>query len=255
VRGDDGVWHLIGITHAEPANPLDERFFAHATAPDLFGPWSKQAPALHAEPAVGENHVWAPHVVRRAGRWWMAYCAGGSSHAAYRIHMAASDDLWRWERVGANPLVVDGFDARDPMLLELGGRWAMYYTATEAPDGGRHVVKAVFSDDFERWTDERIVFRHDEAGTYGGPTESPFVVARAGGFYLFLCTNAPYNQTAVYRSDDPIAWDLAADLVGTFPAHAAEVIEAGDGRTFVSGCGWGQGGVYLAELSWRGAQV
>ena len=35
VRGPDGTWHMFGITHAEPADPLDERHFAHATAPAL----------------------------------------------------------------------------------------------------------------------------------------------------------------------------------------------------------------------------
>ena len=38
IRGEDGTWHLFGITHEEPANPLEEKFFVHATAPDLKGP-------------------------------------------------------------------------------------------------------------------------------------------------------------------------------------------------------------------------
>src|SRR5579859_6885960 len=40
IRAADGQWHLFGITHPEPANPLEEKFFAHATAPDLAGPWT-----------------------------------------------------------------------------------------------------------------------------------------------------------------------------------------------------------------------
>ena len=28
-----GTWHVYAITHAEPANPLDEKSFGHATAP------------------------------------------------------------------------------------------------------------------------------------------------------------------------------------------------------------------------------
>src|SRR4051812_8092474 len=35
VRDDGGTWHLIGITHAEPAAPRDELHLAHATAPSL----------------------------------------------------------------------------------------------------------------------------------------------------------------------------------------------------------------------------
>ena len=49
VRGEDGLWRLFGITHPEPANPFDETFLAHVTAPDLAGPWTKHAPVMHAD--------------------------------------------------------------------------------------------------------------------------------------------------------------------------------------------------------------
>ena len=45
------------------------------------------------------------------------------------------------------------------------------------------------------------------AGTYGGPTEAPFVVQRGTLFMLFVCTNEPYNDTAVYVSAEPFHWD------------------------------------------------
>ncbi len=35
-----GTWHVYAITHAEPANPLDEKNFGHATAPSPNGPWT-----------------------------------------------------------------------------------------------------------------------------------------------------------------------------------------------------------------------
>jgi len=249
VRGGDGQWRLIGITHAEPANPLDEKHFLHAVAPDLFGPWTKEAPALRADSSCGETHLWAPHILEHEGRYWMFYCAGGRSSAEYRIHLATSQDLASWERHAGNPLIVDGFDARDPMVLRLGSDWVLYYTATSAPDGGHHVVKCATSPDLLRWSQSREAFRHSKVGTYGGPTESPFVVRRGDRFYLFVCTNDPYNDTAVYESRNPFRWD-ESNLCGRFPAHAAEVVELADGRSFVSRCGWGQGGVYLARLVW-----
>jgi hypothetical protein len=42
-----------------------------------------------------------------------------------------------------------------------------------------------------------------------------------------------------------------ADEVGMLRAHAAEVIVDERGETWVSHCGWGQGGVYLAPLRWE----
>ena len=249
IRANDGVWHLFGITHQEPADPDHEAFFLHATAPDVKGPWKKQAPVMRIDPAFKETVVWAPHVVAHDGKYWMFYCAGGKDHTQFHIHMAASPDLVNWTRHPDNPMVVDGYDARDPMALRHNDQWILYYCATETPQGGNHVVKAVTSSDLAHWSSPRVVFRSPETGTFGGPTESPFVVPRNGKYYLFVCTNEPYNNGAVYVSDDPFHFEPSS-MVMNFPAHGAEVVQAGDGRWFVTSCGWEQGGLYLAPLAW-----
>lgn len=250
IRDTGGLWHMFGITHAEPAAPLDERFLAHATAIDLWdGPWQRQEPVMHADPAAGETHVWAPHVIRHKGLYYMFYCGGGERHDQYRIQLAVSEDLWNWRRHERNPMVVDGFDARDPMVLHANGQWILYYTGNSHPAGGHHVVYAVTSQDLVHWENRREVFRHPLIGTYGGPTESPFVVHRGDRYFLFVCTNDPYSDTAVYESTTPFHWD-PAHRVGAIPAHAAEAIDLGDGGSFVSRAGWGQGGLYLARLAW-----
>ena len=250
VRAEDGQWHLFGITHQEPANPQQEKFFAHATAPELHGPWTKQAPVMQADERLGETVVWAPYILRNDKIYWLYYCAGGRDDTEYHIHLATSPDLWQWTRHPENPMVVDGYDARDPMVLPWGDQWLLFYTATSKPRGGHHTVNAVTSRDLIHWGNKREVFRDPEKGTFGGPTESPFVVARNGKYYLFVCTNRGYNETAVYESDSPLHWERAS-LVGKFPAHAAEVIQTPDGKWFVSRAGWGQGGVYLAEFTWN----
>jgi beta-fructofuranosidase len=249
IREDSGPWHLFGITGREPAVPSHEKFLLHATASHLLGPWTKHAAVMHVDPAAGETVVWAPNVLRHDGLYWMFYCGGGPSDAKYRIQLATSPDLWTWTRSPANPLLVDGYDARDPMVLRVGEQWVLYYCATESPTGGHHVVKAMTSSDLTHWTTRRIVFQSPQVGTFGGPTESPFVVARNGRYYLFLCTNAPYNNTDVYVSDSPFHWN-AEDVVLRFGAHAAEVVDDGNGDWFVSSAGWGQGGLYLSDLTW-----
>jgi beta-fructofuranosidase len=266
IRDRDGTWHLIGITHAEPLAPKDELHLAHATAPDLHGPWTKQPFALSTDPSVGEAHLWAPHVIDHAGQYWMFVCAGGATPEAYRIHLATSDDCTTWTRHPENPLVVDGFEARDPMVIRIGDRWVMYYTATTEPSGGNHVVAATESDDLVHWSGRRIVYTDSWRGTYGGPTESPFVVERDGTWYLFSGPSKfgeamtrqergerarwgdVYSTTLVLASDDPFHFDRA-DEVGMIEAHAAEVIVDVDGSAWISHCGWGQGGVYLAPLT------
>ena len=53
----------------------------------------------------------------------------------------------------------------------------------------------------------------------------------------------------VLASDDPFSFD-AAHEVGRITSHAAEVIVDEQGDWWVSHCGWGMGGVYLAPLHW-----
>lgn len=259
VRGIDNVWHLFGITHPEPANPLDEKQFAHATSPRLTAsPWTKQPMALTVSPEAGERHLWAPHVIRHDGNYWMFYCAGGEDSTRYRIHLATSPDLKQWERHGANPLFTDGFDARDPMVIRIKGQWVMYYTANVTPTGGKHIVACRTSSDLIHWGPRRTVFTDRFSGTFGGGTESPFVVERKGWFYLFIgprSNNATedygrdYDSTQVFASRNPFSF-AEENLVGEIPAHALEVIQDRDGKFYGSRCGWGRGGVYLAPLTW-----
>jgi hypothetical protein len=117
-------------------------------------------------------------------------------------------------------MVVDGYNARDPMAMQFKDQRLLYYAATSTAKGGNHTVNVVTSLDLCHWSNKREVFRDSEVGTSGGPTESPFVVARNAKYYLFVCTNHGYNETAVYESDSPFHWD-AGNLFGKFPAHAA----------------------------------
>jgi arabinan endo-1,5-alpha-L-arabinosidase len=266
VRDHLGTWHLIGITHAEPANPFDEKHLAHATAPSLHGPFTKQPFALSASAGWGETVLWAPHVIFSGGLFWMFVCAGGRRPDENRLHLATSQDCAHWERHPANPLVVDGYQARDPMVLRVGGRWVMYYTATSEPGGGNHVVVATESQDLVHWSGRRIVYTDAMVGTEAGPTESPFVVERGGRFYLFIGPDWEglvrskertgrwdwrcYRGTRVLESDDPFRFTLAGQ-VGFLDTHASEVIVDELGAAWVSHCGWGQKGVYLAPLRWR----
>ncbi|GAA2333039.1 hypothetical protein GCM10009854_05580 [Saccharopolyspora halophila] len=244
-----GLWHVYAITHAEPADPLDEKHFGHATAPSPRGPWTKRPFALSADPSAGERHIWAPHVVFANGVYHMFYAAGTRDHTAYRMHLATSTDLRNWTRSEANPLFTDGFDARDPMVTRVGPLWVMYYTATSTPEGGNHQVAYRVSMDLVRWSGKRVAFEHPERGTTGGPTESPFVVRRPDGWYLFICCESGYEDTRVYRSADPFRFTVD-NPAGRINAHASEVIAEPDGTASITGAGWGRGGLHLAPLHW-----
>jgi hypothetical protein len=249
VRGDDGTWHLFGITHQEPADPEHEINFAHATAPSLHGPWTKQPFALTVDPSYGETHLWAPYVLKANGRWYMFYAAGGTDHTQSEISVATSTDLWHWTRYRGDPMFRDGFDARDPFVMRVGGRWVMYYDATSDPAGGNHVVAYRTSTDLMHWSDRHIAFTDPSTGTFGGPTESPYIVRHNGAYYLFIGPRGGYVGTDVFVSHDPLHFDGAAQ-VGHIASHALEVVQDTDSSWWVTSAGWAQGGVYLAPLDW-----
>ncbi len=61
----------------------------------------------------------------------------------------------------------------------------MYYTANSNPGGGNHIVAYRTSKDLVNWDERKVAFTDPTMGTFGGPTESPFVVRRGKFYYLF----------------------------------------------------------------------
>ena len=136
-------------------------------------------------------------------------------------------------------MIVDGYEARDPMVFRVEDRWILYYTATSEPSGGAFVVAAAESDDLVHWHGRHVVYRDEMSGTGGGPTESPFVFLHDGRYHLAIGPDweglmrshsetgrydrAAYRRTRVLASDDPLHFSLD-DLVAVVDAHAAEVI-------------------------------
>jgi arabinan endo-1,5-alpha-L-arabinosidase len=253
IQGPDNLWHMFGITRQEPGDPEHEIYFAHATAKTLLQqPWDKKPFALKAATGAPwyETHLWAPDIVFYNHFYYMFYCAGGANHAKYKINVATSPDLETWTRSSQNPVIVDGFDARDPFLLRVNGKWIIYYCATSKPSGGHHVVACMTSDDLLAWTNRQIVFTDPSTGTGAGDTESPFIVQRGDAYYLFIGPRGGYDGTDVFVSHDPFHWDIN-NIVGHIAAHAAEVVQDTDGQWYISRAGWGKGGLYLSRLTWK----
>lgn len=248
-----GKWHLFGITHEEPAHAMEEDNFAHATAKTLLQkPWDKHPFALSVAPQApwNEQHLWAPYVIHHNNLYYMYYCAGDKNHSKYKIHLATSPNMKKWTRHLKNPMVVDGFDARDPFVMRVNNKWVMYYTATSKPKKGNHVVAYVTSDDLVTWGNRGNAFIDPTIGNYGGPTESPFIVKRGDNYFLFIGPRGGYSGTDIFVSKNPFNWKME-NIIGHIKAHAAEVIQDKDKKWYISRAGWGQGGVFLAPLIWN----
>lgn len=251
IRGSDGTWHVFGITHILPVDFYRDpgKNLLHATATNLTqAAWRKERFAVMADwQRHGEWFFWAPHVIKHEDTYYMFVCVGNIQGHQYKIHLLTSKDLWHWERSSANPLLTDGFDARDPNVLRVGKEWVLYYTANAKPEGGSHLVACVTGQDLQHWSGRRVAFTFPREGTFGGPTESPFVVRRGGTYYLFACDGGTIN---VFRSQDPFHWDYQSQ-VGTIYAHASEVVRDIDGKWYISHAGWEHGGLSLAPLVWH----
>jgi hypothetical protein len=251
VQGPDKTWHLFGITHPKPLvwDKDPGRQLAHATARTLLqSPWEARPFAVKRDwEKYREYLLWAPYVLRHDGTYYMFVCVGDpASHSRYRIHLLTSPDLENWTRSPDNPMVVDGFDGRDPFVMRVGDQWALYYTANSTPECGNHVVACVTSQDLVHWSNRRTVFIHPRAGSFGGPTESPFIVRRGSSYYLFVCDN---EWTDVYVSQDPFHWDFAQKNT-RLRAHAAEIVRDADGQWYLSHAGWTGGPLEMAPLKW-----
>jgi len=250
-KGPDGLWHMFGITHIKPFDFGKDpgRNLAHATASRLTqNPWIKQPFAVTIDPERYDEHLfWAPHIIKDAGVYHMFVCAGAKEGHHYAIHRLTSKDLWHWERPSENPILIDGFDARDPMVIKSGKQWILYYTANSTPEGGHHIVAAVTSKDLIHWSNRQVVFTHPREGTFAGPTESPFVVHRKGKYYLFITDN---DVVHAYESKDPFHW-TPEQHVYEYKGHACEVVQDDDGKWYISHVGWMSGGLSLAPLTWR----
>ncbi|MGW8778445.1 family 43 glycosylhydrolase [Streptomyces sp. NPDC055796] len=247
----DGRWHLFAIVgdSARPGESPDsaaEVAFAHACAPDPYGPWTAHADALTVDRSYfGEEHLWAPYVVEAGGTFWMFYAAGGSGGAA--INLATSTDLFTWTRLPTGPLF-RGIAARDPMVLRIADEWVMYYTELSAPHG-RHIVAVRRSADLVHWSAPQTAFT--DAGTDATPsvTESPCVVERDGWYHLFIGPRGGYEGTDVFASRDPFRFGQDG-YAGHVPGHAVEVVRDGQ-EWYASAAGWFGRGLYVAPLLWR----
>lgn len=244
IYGDDNLWHFYGIGGSMG--------FAHGTASHLHktGWETRERPFPLSWNPWKEIHLWAPHIVKEGGLYYMFYCAGAKIGPVYRMHLATSPDLKTWTRHEENPLFIDGFDARDPMVLKVDDEWVMYYCANTDPRGGNHTVAYRKSKDLVHWGERGIAFIDPRRHKAGGGTESPFVVRRGDTYYLFIGPREGYVGTDIFASKDPFYWHLD-DRVGHINSHAAEVVRDENGNWYVSHSGVGEGGLYLAPLHWN----
>lgn len=252
VRGPDGRWHALGITHpiTSPANVHDGEYqLFHAVAPPgelaevlVEGLWEELPKALCPADRPGEPpQIYAPHVVRRGDAYLMVY-------GPDPLRLATSPDLIHWTPRG--PLFWEEPTTRDPMLFRVGDIDHLIYCSLDC-------VMMRTSADLRTWGAAETLLQMPD----GIAPESPFMVEREGAFYLFVCgydglwdgadlSGAYQHKTWVFRSDGPNGFDPARPIA-QLDAHAPEVIRGEQGGWYLSSVEWPRRGLSIAEMAWE----
>ena len=254
VVGSDGRWHLYGITSFE-GKPAHERYFVHGVGESLDKPFTEVGRSIDRG-----TLAWAPCVVEKDENYYMFYGPSPTS-------LAVSFDMYEWfgTVVSLNGEPLMGAH-RDHFVLKISDdEYLMYIVGVHEKRGA---VSCFSSSDLLTWNFENFVLTSGENAPLTpawGAFESPFVIKKDGLFYLFVtytdCSDATYNDTLVFCSDDPKNFGIYNGDGGTKPiaklhAHAAEVIEH-NGKFYITTCGWNtkpnpnKGAVSIAQLEWR----
>jgi hypothetical protein len=221
----NGCWHLhhiAGVPGVSCCLPGNEVWFGHGSTRD-FRSWETHGPCFHIDPDGWDHgHVFAPFVIGHEGRHWMLY-TGVALDNTQRIGLAVSDDLHRWRRAVAGPVIrpeeypwafcptSGGSACRDAHVIRHEGRFQMYYTAVTRD--GRGCIARASSTDLLEWKDEGVAY----AFSGWNQCESCNVQERDGRWLLFF---GGHHAWSVVESDTPLRWPdvaptaLRADITG-----------------------------------------
>ena len=205
---DNATWHMFHLQAPADVHPDERHWHAsigHAASEDLTN-WTTLGTALEPGPngAWDALTLWTGSVLRhRNGRWLMAYTGLRRERdvPVERIGLAWSDDLLKWEKDPANPIVESdprwyeepgctnwAHGWRDPYLVETSEGYAMLISArTRSGDPYRRgSIALASSPDAHSWTVHEPV-----EGTTGlvAQLEVPHLVDVGGDTLLVVSTD------------------------------------------------------------------
>ena len=175
------MWHGIGIMGTGTWD--SEQSLFHCSAGDLLSSFDQQAPILTMNPTgPGNTHPQkhAPFVVHHAGVYHLFYRRPPGS-----IFYARSNDPNIWPDLGE--VVFEEADARDVCILTLADEFWMYYCQSAVVAGTpRSTIMVRRSPDLRHWSQATVAHVDTIKIATHSHLESPFVLKRPEGFYLFI---------------------------------------------------------------------
>jgi len=260
LRGVDRKWRLWTQIRGTREGRL---FYLWEGTEDIErAQWKARGICWKADTTVGESQgtgreviIQAPYVMQEEKRYVLLYGGGPVEKGGERqICAATSTDGVAFRRSqdekGRSRLFVGPGMARDPMVLEIGGEYVVYYCADE---GGKGVIAARTSSSLlgSAWSEYVVVSEGGMLGTNSWSQQCPFVVFRDGYYYLFKMAGSDAYKTVVCRSEDPLDFGKGDEkVVAILETSASEIIVVGD-RYYISSLIPGYMGVRLTRLKWR----
>jgi hypothetical protein len=280
-----GTWHLWGCVRQTAVG----RILYHWQADDFrTSPWactgeivrirSQYGESYGSSPGEGESDgnqaecIQSPYVIQVEGTFYMFYGGGaakptlaeqkkarhlpGWMTSGSQMCLMTSQDGIAWTRHrnadGNSRLFIGPGPTRDPVLINVQGLWHLYYAGTQNGDPAQPVFWCRTSRDLYAWSEPILVHRDLKYGKGRWDTECPFVIFKAGYYYLFRTEDYYKSLTHVFRSEDPLNFgigDASGNYVGVFPAAAPELYEI-EGRGYVSSNHNPRLGTQMAEMAW-----
>lgn len=243
IRDARGRWQLWACLRGVKVGRLLYRWEG-ASLDEL--PWEPKGIAARADPAFGEGvkegveTIQAPYFLKIGELWHCFYNSGG-------LRYMTSADGASYARPPDNRLAAAG--GRDVMVLPHEGRYYLYATVSDGARKRGYVVGSS-SADLKTWSKGVVVSEGGAGGTGLVDAESPFVQRLDGYFYLFRSSSMT-GKTYVYRSKDPLKFNLNDDagLVATLPVWAPEVV-FDQGRWYLTDLGTFDA-LLLHPLEWK----
>jgi len=236
-----GSWHLVGITGIHPNYSKAEKWFAHGITSSLLSPMTEEPPLFKDFP--DSDTKWAPHTIWEgdtlhlfAGPGKIRHLTSNDGHT-FKYEGIAFEDRYK--------------NLRDTMVIKLDDGTYIQYATDRAKR--KDVISAWSSDDLYNWKKEGVVFTAIKPAPVWAPLpnsacESPFVIHKDGGYYLFVCllNHSVYLNTIVLFSENPLDFGTYAaggkgetsQYVTRLETHASEIIQDDDGKWWITTCGW-----------------
>lgn len=246
----DGTWQVWSCIRHTTAGGHSRLFHGWEGASLFDTEWKPlgivmESDARYGEPKAG---LQAPHVVRLPERYLMAY--GNWDEICF----AESRDGKTFTRIvqpdGRTGVFGEGpkGNARDPMLVRIGGEWFCYYTAI-LNEKGYGLCRT--SRSLQTWSDAFVVSYGGRVGPGPWFNECPHVIEAAPGEYLYF-RNQYYGtgQTNwVYYSRNPRYFGVDDDsgLVAQLSVAAPELIQH-EGAWYIASLKPGLDGIQIAKL-------